>query len=98
MEIRRHVDSGDAMTSRAIEIATDLTAEELRALARKESDRRAAMSMLAIAHELGGYERARGPRGVSAQSRKPRSKPPCSPAPTSTRMAFPPSRSRTSAG
>src|SRR3990172_7258002 len=70
MEIRRHVDSGDAMTSRAIEIATDLTAGELRALARKESDRRAAMRMLAIANELDGYEREEAARmaGMSDQA------------------------------
>ncbi len=44
--------------SRAIEILTELSAGELRALARKEDDRRAAMRMLAIANELDGYERA----------------------------------------
>src|SRR3972149_12122757 len=70
MEIRRHVDAGEPMRSRAIEIATDLTAEELRALARKESDRRAAMRMLAIANELDGYEREEAARlaGMSDQA------------------------------
>ena len=49
----RHIDSGDDM-GRAIEILTELSAGELRALARSEDDRRAAMRMLAIANELDG--------------------------------------------
>jgi transposase len=57
MAIYRQVDSGDAM-GRPIEILTEWSAEELRAAARKEADRRAAMRMLAIANELDGYERA----------------------------------------
>jgi transposase len=70
MEIRRDIDSGDAMTGRAIEIMTHLKADELRALARKESNRRAAMRMLAIANELDGYEREEAARlaGMSNQA------------------------------
>src|SRR5262245_11929256 len=69
MDVHRGNDSGDAM-SRAIEILTKLSADELRALARKESDRRAAMRMLAIANELDGYERAEAARlaGMSDQA------------------------------
>jgi putative transposase len=56
--------------SRAIEILTELSAEELRAAARKEDDRRAAMRMLAIANELDGYERAEAAQlaGMSDQA------------------------------
>jgi len=56
--------------SRAIEIVTELSAEELRGLARKEDDRRAAMRMLAIANELDGYERAEAAQlaGMSDQA------------------------------
>jgi transposase len=56
--------------SRVIEILTDWNADELRALARKEGDRRAAMRMLAIANELDGYERAEAARlaGMSDQA------------------------------
>jgi transposase len=55
---------------RPIEILTNLSADELRALARKEGDRRAAMRMLAIANELDGYERAEAARlaGMSDQA------------------------------
>jgi transposase len=55
---------------RAIEILTELSAEELRVLARKEEDRRAAMRMLAIANELDGYERAEAAQlaGMSDQA------------------------------
>jgi transposase len=65
----RQVDSGDAM-GRPIEISTKLSADELRSLARKEGDRRAAMRMLAIANELDGYERAEAARlaGMSDQA------------------------------
>lgn len=52
MEIRRRIDSGDTMTSREIEIVTDLRADDFRSMMRKESNRRAAMRMLAIANEL----------------------------------------------
>ena len=56
--------------SRAIEILTELSADELRTLARKEYDRRAAMRMLAIANELDGYERAEAAQlaGMSDQA------------------------------
>ena len=56
--------------SRAIEILTKLSADELRALARKEEDRRAAMRMLAIANELEGYQREEAARlaGMSDQA------------------------------
>jgi transposase len=69
MAIHRQVDSGDAM-GRPIEIETKLSADELRVLARRESDRRAAMRMLAIANELDGYERAEAARlaGMSDQA------------------------------
>jgi transposase len=62
-------DSGDAV-GRPIEIQTKLSADALRALARKEGDRRAAMRMLAIANELDGYERAEAARlaGMSDQA------------------------------
>ena len=55
---------------RPIEIETKLSADELRVLARRESDRRAAMRMLAIANELDGYERAEAARlaGMSDQA------------------------------
>jgi hypothetical protein len=55
---------------RAIEILTELSAEELRVLVRKEDDRRAAMRMLAIANELDGYERAEAAQlaGMSDQA------------------------------
>lgn len=54
----------------AIEILTKWSSDELRALARKEGDRRAAMRMLAIANELDGYERAEAARlaGMSDQA------------------------------
>lgn len=69
MVIHRQIDSGDDM-SRAIEILTELSAEELRAAARKADDRRAAMRMLAIANELDGYERAEAAQlaGMSDQA------------------------------
>ena len=69
MAIHRQVDSGDAM-GRTIEIETKLSADELRVLARKESDRRAAMRMLAIANDLDGYERDEAARlaGMSDQA------------------------------
>jgi transposase len=69
MAIYRQVDSGDAM-GRPIAIRTGLRADELRVLARKEDDRRAAMRMLAIANELDGYERAEAARlaGMSDQA------------------------------
>jgi len=51
---------------RAIEISTRLSADELRALAREEGDRRAAMRMLAIANELDGYEREEAARLAAA--------------------------------
>jgi transposase len=55
---------------RPIEILTKLSADKLRALARKEGDRRAAMRMLAIANELDGYERDEAARfaGMSDQA------------------------------
>ena len=58
------------MASRAIEIATNLTADALRALARKETNQRAAMRMLAIAGELDGYDREEAARlaGMSDQA------------------------------
>jgi hypothetical protein len=61
MDVHRENDSGDAM-GLPIEIQTELSADALRALARKERDRRAAMRMLAIANELDGYERAEAAR------------------------------------
>ena len=69
MVTHRQIDSGDDM-SRAIEILTELGADELRALARKADDRRAAMRMLAIANELDGYERAEAAQlaGMSDQA------------------------------
>src|SRR5262245_41099405 len=69
MAICRQVDSGDAM-GRPIEILTKWSAEALRAAARTEDDRRAAMRMLAIANELDGYERAEAARlaGMSDQA------------------------------
>src|SRR5262245_37027003 len=69
MSVHRGNDSGDGM-GRLIEIVTKLSADELRALARKEGDRRAAMRMLAIANELDGYERAEAARlaGMSEQA------------------------------
>ena len=50
------------MTSRAIEILTDLTADAFRALARKEKNQRAAKRMRGIAHELDGYDREEAAR------------------------------------
>jgi transposase len=70
MNIHRLVDSGDAMASRTIEIMTKLGPDELRAMACRESDRRAAMRILAIANELDGYERDEAARlaGMSDQA------------------------------
>lgn len=58
------------MVSREIVIETDLTADGLRALARKQDNRRAAMRMLAVANELDGYEREEAARlaGMSDQA------------------------------
>jgi transposase len=58
------------MAGREIEIGTDLTSDALRALARKESNRRAAMRMMAIASELDGYDREEAARlaGMSDQA------------------------------
>jgi transposase len=69
MLTHRQIDSVDTM-GRAIEILTELGTDELRALARKEDDRRAAMRMLAIANELDGYERAEAAQlaGMSDQA------------------------------
>ena len=46
----------------ALAIRQDLPAEELRRLARREPDRRAAMRLLAIANALGGLSRAEAAR------------------------------------
>jgi putative transposase len=53
-----------------IEIATHLAADELRAAARKEGNRRAALRLMAIANELDGYEREEAARlaGMSDQA------------------------------
>ena len=53
-----------------IEIATHLTADALRAAARKEGNRRAALRLMAIANELDGYEREEAARlaGMSDQA------------------------------
>jgi hypothetical protein len=53
-----------------IEIATQLTADALRAAARKEGNRRAALRLMAIANELDGYEREEAARlaGMSDQA------------------------------
>jgi transposase len=69
MVSHRQNDSGDIM-GRAIEIVTELSAEELRAAARTEDDRRAALRMLAIANELDGCERTEAARlaGMSDQA------------------------------
>jgi transposase len=58
------------MARREIAIETDLTADDLRGLARKEDNRRATMRMLAIANELDGYEREEAARlaGMSDQA------------------------------
>lgn len=58
------------MARREIAIETDLTSYDLRAAARKEDNRRAAMRMLAIANELDGYEREEAARlaGMSDQA------------------------------
>jgi hypothetical protein len=46
----------------ALAIRQDMTATELRRLARHEPDRRAAMRLLAIAHALDGFSRAEAAR------------------------------------
>jgi hypothetical protein len=46
----------------ALAIRQDLPAAELRRLARREPDRRAAMRLLAIAHALDGFSRAEAAR------------------------------------
>src|SRR5690606_2822693 len=53
-----------------IEIATHLAADELRAAARKEDNRRAALRLMAIANELDGYDREEAARlaGMSDQA------------------------------
>lgn len=53
-----------------IVIETSLTADELRAMARKEPKRRAAMRMLGLANELDGYDRDEAARlaGMSDQA------------------------------
>ena len=58
------------MTSREIEIATDLGADELRRMALDVRNRRASKRMFAIANELDGYDRAEAARlaGMSDQS------------------------------
>ena len=58
------------MARNEITIATDLSPEDLRAMARKEPNRRAAMRMLAIATELDGYDRDEAARlaGMSDQA------------------------------
>jgi transposase len=58
------------MTAREIAITTKFSSDKLRARARKESNRRAAMRMLAIANELDGYEREEAARlaGMSDQA------------------------------
>lgn len=58
------------MTSRVIEISSDLTADAFRALARGEKNQRAAMRMRGIAHELDGYDREEAARlaGMSDQA------------------------------
>jgi transposase len=63
-------DSGDAVAKSEITIETNLTADKLRALARREDNRRAAMRMLAIANELDGYDREEAARlaGISDQA------------------------------
>ena len=50
----------DAMGARGLTIRTDVTAEELRRLARREKDRAAAARMQAIAGALEGMARAIG--------------------------------------
>jgi transposase len=49
------------MSGREIEICTNLSSDKLRVLARKESNRRTAMRMLAI-DELDGYDREEAAR------------------------------------
>lgn len=58
------------MARNEITIVTELTPEDLRAMARKEPSRRAAMRMLAIANELDGYDRDEAARlaGMSDQA------------------------------
>ena len=58
------------MARSEIVIETNLTSDDLRALSRKESNRRAAMRMLAIANELDGYDRDEAARlaGMSDQA------------------------------
>ena len=58
------------MASRAIEITSKLTADELRAAAFSVTNRRASKRMLAIANELDGYDREEAARlaGMSDQS------------------------------
>jgi hypothetical protein len=71
------------MSGREIEICTILSSDKLRVLARKESNRRTAMRMLAIANELDGnplnregidglYDRPRSgrPRRLNAEQEK----------------------------
>jgi hypothetical protein len=53
----RNADLGNTTSGRKIEICTKFSSHQLRALARKESNRRIAMRMLAIASELDGYGR-----------------------------------------
>src|SRR3954467_11873866 len=50
------------LTMPALAIRQDMTATELRRLARHEPDRRAAMRLLAIAHALDGFSRAEAAR------------------------------------
>ena len=58
------------MSGREIEICTNLSSDKLRVLARKETNRRTAMRMLAIANELDGYDREEAARlaGMSDQA------------------------------
>lgn len=58
------------MARRDIVIETKLTPDELRAGARNVDNRRAAMRLLAIANELGGYDRVEAARlaGLSEQA------------------------------
>lgn len=58
------------MAAREIVISTKFSSDEFRALARKETNRRAAMRMLAIANELDGYDRDEAARlaGMSDQA------------------------------
>jgi hypothetical protein len=58
------------MSEREIVICTKFSSDKLRVLARKESNRRTAMRMLAIANELDGYDREEAARlaGMSDQA------------------------------